>query len=167
MHRFNFRLYVLIFFIALSAIQLQAQSAAKHYSNREMRKSPVWIEMMNDPTANYFETVKAFREFWKDRSLPKEAMESGPDQFEIEVGLVENPEGEEERERELKRGMSDKKREESNFYAAEVRAFKGWLRETKAWVRADGSIISVAERQKLIDQQQSELKRIEQQQKTK
>lgn len=165
MHRFNFRLYVLIFFVTLSSTLLRAQGTSRHYSNHEMRKTAVWIEMMNDPSANYFETIKAFREFWKDRVLPKEAIESGSDQFEIEVGLVENAEEEKERERERERDMSDKKREESNFYAAQVRAFKGWLQDVKPWVRSDGSIVSQAEREAILKQQANELKAIEQQQK--
>lgn len=165
MHRFNFRLYVLIFFATLSITLLRAQSTSRNYSTREMRKTAVWIEMMNDPTANYFETIKAFREFWKDRVLPKEAIESGADQFEIEVGLVEDAEGEKEREREREEGITDKKREESNFYAAQVRAFKGWLQDVKPWVRTDGSIVSQAEREAILKQQAEELKQIEQQQK--
>ena len=165
MHRLNIRFYVLLLFVTLSTTLLRAQSTTHKYSEREMRKSPVWIKMMNDPAANYFETIKAFREFWKDRVLPKEAIESGADQFEIEVGLVENAEGEKEREREREEGMSDKKREESNFYAAEVRAFKGWLQDVKPWVRSDGSIVSQVEREAILKQQANELKSIEQQQK--
>lgn len=166
MHRFNFRFYVLFLFLLLtSTTLLRAQSTSTNFSKREMRRSPVWIEMMNDPNANYFETIKAFREFWKDRVLPKEAIETGVDQFEIEVGLEQSEEAERERERERERGMSNREREESLKYAAEVRAFKGWLQDTKPWVRSDGSIISVEERQALLNQQVQELKKIEQQQK--
>ena len=165
MRSLNSRFYVLFLFVTLSSTLLRAQSTTHKYSDTEMRKNPVWIKMMNDPTANYFETIKAFREFWKERVLPKEAIESGADQFEIEVGLVEKAEAEKEREREREEGMTDKKREESNFYAAEVRAFKGWMQDVKPWVRSDGSIVSQAEREAILKKQANELKTIEQQQK--
>jgi hypothetical protein len=117
-----------------------------------MRRSPLWIEMMNDPNANYFETIRAFREFWKDRILPKEPFDEGFDVFEREVGLITEGESEKEREREEK-NASAKKRAESNFYAADVRAFKGWLQDVKPWVRSDGSIISINEREQIIQKQ--------------
>lgn len=108
--------------------------------------------MMNDPNANYFETIRAFREFWKDRILPKEPFDEGFDVFEREVGLITEGESEKEREREEK-NASAKKRAESNFYAADVRAFKGWLQDVKPWVRSDGSIISINEREQIIQKQ--------------
>ena len=44
--------------------------------------------MLDDPNANIFETVKAFRNYYKDRPLPKEPKEvEGEDDFEKQVGL--------------------------------------------------------------------------------
>ena len=133
-----------------------AQDKTKDYSAKQMRKSPVWIELMNDPHANYYTTLRAFREFWKNRPLPKEPFETkDAEQFEKEVGLINEKEGEEERERE-ERKASPKQLEEANQYAAQVRAFKGWMMEVKPWVLADGSIVPPEERQRLIDQQNAE-----------
>ena len=113
--------------------------------------------MMNDPQANYFEAIRAFREFWKDRVLPKEPFDEGFDVFEREVGLITENETEKDREREEK-NASPKKRAESNFYAADVRAFKGWLQDVKPWVRTDGSIISISEREQIIQKQIQDLR---------
>lgn len=144
------RLISLTIALVLVLPTLLAQPSKKH-SARYYRKHPVWIDMMNDPKANYYETIKAFREYWKDRELPKEEFENGTqDEFEKEVGLVE--EEEHERKRAVKKGVS---------YASEVRAFKGWLQSNKSWVRPDGSIISEDERQQIINQQRTELKEIE------
>lgn len=161
--RIHFLLSFCIIFLFLICNQVFAQSSEpKTYSKRELQKNPVWIELMNDPNANYYETIRAFREFWKDRVLPKEPFENGVDQFEIEVGLVKGNESEErEREEEKERNADPKKREESMLYAAQVRAFKGWLQEVKPWVRNDGSIIGMAERQAIIDRQAKDLKEIE------
>ncbi len=46
-------------------------------------------------------------------------------------------------------------------YASDVRAFKGWVKSIKPWVREDGSIVSPEEQQKIIDAQLQELKKIE------
>jgi len=152
MHRLQFRFYVLFLFLVFSGNSFLRAQSTNSYSKRDMRRSPLWIEMMNDPNANYFETIRAFREFWKDRILPKEPFDEGFDVFEREVGLITEGESEKEREREEK-NASAKKRAESNFYAADVRAFKGWLQDVKPWVRSDGSIISINEREQIIQKQ--------------
>jgi hypothetical protein len=119
--------------------------------------------MMNDTSANYFETVKAFREFFKERYLPEEPWEKqqeGGDSFEIEVGLEDETEDGKKSEREREREKRKQDPNEPN-YADEVRAFKSWFYAVKPWVREDGSIIGPIERQAIVDRQQSELKAIE------
>ncbi|MNU57080.1 hypothetical protein D3C71_461900 [compost metagenome] len=143
-----------------------AQGTVKKYNPREFRKKPIWIEMMNDPNANYYQTIEAFRVFWKDRILPEEPFENHEtDTFEREVGLEQNEESEEERKREHDRKERKRKRkgkpDETMLYAAQVRAFKGWMKAVKPWVREDGSIVSPEEQQKIIDAQSKELKKIE------
>lgn len=157
-----FRQRLLVSMCLLIPFLCMAQNKSNTYSKRQMRKSPVWIVLMNDPTANYYTTLTAFREFWKNRPLPKEPFEEkGAEQFEKEVGLIGENESEEERERE-ERNASPKKREEANQYAADVRAFKGWLMDIKPWVLADGSIVPPAERQRIIDQQNAQQREQEQ-----
>jgi hypothetical protein len=165
------RFFCALMFILTMNAHAQTPSTPPTHSKRELQKSPIWIDLMNDPNANYFETIRAFREFWKDRVLPKEPFETGVDQFEMEVGLIDESErasakamAREERE-EKERAANPKKHDESMLYAAQVRAFKGWMQDVKPWVRTDGSIISPAERQAIIDQQSKELKAIENTQK--
>ena len=150
----KFLLLAATFFMCI-AVQAQAK-----YKTSDYKKKPIWIQMMKDPSANYNETVKAFREFFKERALPKEPGEvEGSDAFEKQVGLEDNDgdkKSEKERERELK-----KRNPNEPSYAFEVRAFKGWFYETKPWVRADGTIISKKERQAIVDKQQQELKATE------
>lgn len=148
-------LFVMLLSLCSAIAVAQSKPAKVNY-----KKHPAWIQMMNDTSANYFETVKAFREFFKDRVLPKEPNEvEGEDGFEKEVGLEEN-EGKQKSKRELRR---EAKRANPNepAYVAEVRAFKGWFYSIKPWVRSDGSIIGPKEQQAIIDQQQRELKAIE------
>ncbi len=146
--------YIVLFIFATVYMQMQAQT----HSKKEYSKKPLWIDMMNDSTANYFETIKAFREFWKGRVLPEEPFENESiDTFEKEVGLKEDNESPRERMREKRKREKYNPKNEIN-YGAQVRAFKGWMHSVKPWVREDGTIISVYEQQKIINQQQQELK---------
>jgi hypothetical protein len=150
-------IFILVLFLSLA---VGAQNTTKKYSTRKLKKEPHWIEMMNNPNANYYETIRAFRLYWKDRVLPREPFEiEGMDSFEREVGLIDENESEKEREREeRRRAKQNKKRID---YSAEVRAFKGWLQDVKPWVREDGSIMTEQQRQAIVDKQQAELKELE------
>lgn len=159
---------ILLTFLLLVCINFTglAQDSAKKYKPRQFRKEPIWIEMMNDPNANYYQTIRAFREYWKSRILPEEPFENHElDTFEREVGLEQDEESEEERKREHARKEKKRKRkgkpDETMLYASQVRAFKGWMKAVKPWVREDGSIVSPEEQQKIIDAQSEERKKIE------
>lgn len=123
-------------------------------------KAPAWIQMMDDPKANFFETIKAFRKYYKERPLPKEPNEvEGEDDFEKQVGL-EEANGKKKSKRELER-EARKAGPNDIVYSAEVRAFRGWFYSVQPWVRTDGSIISKEEQQAIIDRQHEELKAVE------
>jgi alpha-galactosidase/6-phospho-beta-glucosidase family protein len=148
--------------MAVSTISSSAQTAKKKV---DFERNPVWIDMMNDTTANFYETVEAFREYFKDRPLPKEPFETEEgDVFEKEIGLEEEWEegnkSEKEKERERERELRKRNTKEPS-YAAEVRAFKGWYFESKLWLRENGTVIGPMERQSIVDRQQEELRAIE------
>ncbi len=144
---------ILLLFVTIS----QAQNKSKEGRSE---KKPDWILMMDDPNANFFETVKAFRNYYKDRPLPKEPNEvEGEDDFEKQVGL-EEASGKKKSKRELER-EARKSGPNDIIYSAEVRAFRGWFYSIQPWVRTDGSIINKEEQQAIIDRQQEELKAVE------
>ena len=124
--------------------------------------------MMNDPDANFYQTVAAFREFWKGYQLPGEPVElEGKDSFEREIGLEEEETRDHERGREKEREREKKKRRapDGGDYSFEVKQFKGWYQDAKSWLLPDGRVMRQEERQQLIDRQQQELREIEQHQK--
>ena len=56
---------VLIAAFSFSAFtQANAQKNKKDYANH-----PYWIEMMQDPDANFYETVEAFNKYWENREI--------------------------------------------------------------------------------------------------
>ena len=147
-----YRLLLLIHFFGVMHGSGYGQQKSHKHSLRYYSKHPAWIDMMNDEHANYNETIKAFKYYWKNRALPKEAFDNGTEEFEKMMGLSESDEKETE---ENKKGTG------AVSYAAEVLAFKGWIQSNQSWVKADGSIMTTQERQDLINNQQSELKEVE------
>lgn len=144
---------ILLFFNILSHAQNKPR-------NVNSEKAPAWIQMMDDPKANFFETVKAFRKYYKERPLPKEPNEvEGEDDFEKQVGL-EEANGKKKSKREIER-EARKSGPNDIIYSAEVRAFRGWFYSVQPWVRADGSIINKEEQQAIIDKQHEELRAVE------
>lgn len=147
----TFTVFILFFMVCISYLQAQSK-----YTKAQMKRNPVWIQMMQDPNANFYETVEAFRVFWKGKELPKEAWESHEgDNFERELGLEEE---EDKREREKER---EKREDKSVEYMFEVKQFRGWYTDAKPWVQEDGHILTETERQAIIDKQQAELKEVE------
>jgi len=163
MKNFQQKLTYILILSCLFGISGFGQGTRK--KEKEYKKNPIWIDMMNDPNANYFETIKAFRIYWEHRELPKEPFEeAGKDIFEKEIGLITDDESEEEREREIERKhkkWSKKKNNPTINYASQVRAFKGWFHTVQPWVREDGSILSEEERQRILDAQRNELLELE------
>ena len=154
MKTMTFRVTIFCFFclFGLGCLNAQEQGTIKKYSRRYCAKHPVWIQMMQEENANYEATINAFKAYWKNRNLPKEAGESGDDSFEKAMGLNENKNEEKESKKEPENGIN---------YAAEVRAFKGWMQSNAAWVKPEGYLMTQNERQAIINAQQAELKAIE------
>lgn len=159
----TFKACTLTAIFLLCAVWSHAQQPAHQYDPKRYRKDPVWIEMMNDPNANYYETLKAFREFWRGYQLPGEPEEmEGKDAFEREVGLED---GDKDRDKDKKEKKRKRKAPGGGDYSFEVKQFKGWLQDAQPWVQPDGRILTQEERQQMIDRQQQELKEIEKNQK--
>ncbi len=57
--------------LGVLAFVLFIQNSYSQESSRDYKAYPYWIEMMQDPNANFFETQKAFYEYWEDREQTK------------------------------------------------------------------------------------------------
>lgn len=51
----------------------QSKTEAFYRQQKDTTNYPFWIEMMQDPTANFFKTQQAFKAYWKDREITKGA----------------------------------------------------------------------------------------------
>ncbi len=127
-------------------------------SNKQL-ETPLWIKMYQDPKTNYYKTIEVFREFWEYRTLPKEPFQGDEkEEFEEEVGLDD-----EEITEDQKKNFKLKDPFKNYNFANDVKAFKGWLQDAHQWLKEDGTIYTLVERQKIIDQQQKDLKETEKQ----
>jgi hypothetical protein len=134
-HRIGVVQLLILFFMVSSSAKAQTDTLRK----KEYAKIPYWIDMMNDSTVNYFEAVKAFKIFWKDRKEPSEENE-----------MKDHAEGKkEEHHTRLGRIMHAKeiKQEaETEKYAMDYKKFIHWKLMNEPYVQPNGHILSKSER---------------------
>lgn len=96
---------------------------------------PSWIMMMDDPNVNYFEAVKSFNDYWKNREKP------------VEEGEMFESVGNKEKEEAISRKKARLRASEpAHLYAFEYKRFIWWMREMEPFVKPDGTIKGMNER---------------------
>lgn len=119
-------------------------------------KPPQWVTMMNDPNVNYFEAVKNFNDYWKNREKPVEEKEL--------FGSVTDK----EREASIKQKKGRLTTEDpARKYAFEYKRFLWWMRENEPFVQSDGKIKGMNDRINEWKTQQEQRKAQEQKEKGK
>jgi hypothetical protein len=127
---------VLCFALFGGGSNAQAQKPSK---KMDYSKQPYWIEMMNDSSVNYFEAVKAFKVFWKDRKEPSE-------ENEMKEHAQGKKEDHESRLGKVIHAKEIKLDQESEKYSLEYKKFLHWKMITEPYVQPDGHILSKSER---------------------
>lgn len=109
-------------------------------------KEPVWIKMKEDPNVNYYEAVKAFEEYWKDKIEPEEESE-----------LITEGKITEEKARQLKAeraSWTQAQRNEYELLKYEFKRFKQWKRDVQPYIQSDGRILTEQEKMDIYNKQQ-------------
>jgi len=141
-------------FITGLIILLAGPSSAQtklHFTKKEMRTKPVWIEMIKDERTNYFEVIKAFEIYFTTHRFP--VMEE--EEMAKNEKLKERIEKSEAKFKKKKRNKSEdpnlaqKEKHEEAKLAFEVKKFNHWEMQTRPYVKSDGSIMSADERLKI------------------
>lgn len=110
--------------------------------------TPLWVQAMNDPNTNYYEAVRSFNQYWKDKELP------------VEEAELLNQEIDRKERREIRRTirkmkkMSPAERQQFDWLAYQHKRFKNWQREVLPYVQEDGHILTMAERTAIWEEQQ-------------
>jgi hypothetical protein len=133
----NCKLSLVAAFMLLITVHLTAQS----------KTDPTWYTMMQDPKVNYYKAVAAYEAYWKGKKMPR-----SHEQNEIEEEM--------EREDTFK-GMKPAEKQAFQRILVLNKEFVEWMRQEASWVQPDGNILSLEDRQALLDKQRQELKAIE------
>jgi hypothetical protein len=120
-------------------LHLQVRAQDKSTSNK-----PAWVNMMDNPQTNYFETVKSFDKYWEKRILPGEAHEKSEEESE-----------ENDRRPFLKKVFQSEAKAEAESFELilEYKQFLKWQREMLPYVQSDGSILSEEQRWEILKAQ--------------
>ena len=129
-----------LLFLISSLTFSQSSKKSINYS-----KSPYWIEMMNNPNANYFETIKAYQEFWANRKQPKEEDDI--------IGQSKTAEGKKSFLSRWFKSKEEREEEEIRKYALDVKKFNHWKLKVQPYVQEDGTILDANARLKLWEEQ--------------
>lgn len=123
-------------------------------------EEPKWIQMTRNENANYYKVIVEFKAFWKYRQLPKEALGNREfeefEEIEKEIKSFYNNLSEAEKQQYL---LNDPYRHYD--FTNDIRSFKGWMLDALAWRKDNGTIYTLAERQKIIDLQRMEMIKVE------
>ena len=134
---------LLLCFLILPCLQIQAQKAKNEtLVNPIYKTQPLWIDMMYDPNANYYEACKAFYSFWEGKIVPAETEGEAMD-----LGKEENIR-DEKNEKQIPK--------ESQRFVYEYKQFKHWELTMKNMIDIEtGRIMSIDEVQELITKERS------------
>ncbi len=165
MKRKNWGMVPALFFLVISVSSCSVQTQGGYGNSRKVskatlrayRKDPLWISMMNDTSANYYDILLAYDQYWKKRAEP-----NAEEEFERKQNKKEGKEGEEEEE-ENKRSLvgrlfhSEEKEmtemTESSQYMIENKKFKSWKKDVLPYVQPDGSILTQEQRLEIYKNQ--------------
>ncbi len=64
------KIHIFIFWLLLISASVYSQSTGNASAN-DTATHPYWIEMMQNPDANYYQTVRAFNLYWKDKPIER------------------------------------------------------------------------------------------------
>ena len=134
------RFYPLFIGLLFCIVQTQAQPSTSTL--------PDWVAMIDNPSTNYHEAIKAFDAYWLGKIKPHEEMD-----LDEELTLQERG----ERESYFK-GLSVAERSRFDLLQYHYKRFKQWKKEVKPYVQEDGRILSQQERIDIWNQQQTESK---------
>ncbi len=132
--------------------------------------NPSWVNMMSDPNENYYEVIKAYDDYWKNKKKPTDEAEEmemmeeknhSTKMTDKEKKELEKEERAHKRELELesKKKLTDddlKQLEWKREMSYQCKRFEDWKLTVKPFVQNDGRILNEEERMKIFEQRQQE-----------
>lgn len=127
--------------LVLCTTLLEAQAI---YSEKEYKKHPLWIKLMDDTLSNFTETEKAFHLYFTVHELPNE---------EDEIIGMRNASETEKREKEtwLQRLFRKRRDLTDTELAFAVKRYRHWTLMVAPWIQEDGSILYPSQRKTVLE----------------
>jgi alpha-galactosidase/6-phospho-beta-glucosidase family protein len=111
--------------------QLYVAAQSTPFAAKDYARKPLWIEMIKDTAANYFEVEKAFNQYFKHHEKPE----------------GENEEiGEHAARKKHVSKREQKKIQKENHMRMEIKKYEHWRMMMLPYVQPDGSILSPTQR---------------------
>lgn len=129
----TFSMKIKAFYITAMSVLIAAHASAqsRQYTEKDYARSPLWIEMLDDTSANFFEVEKAFETYFKHHELPVSEHDM--------IG--------EHAQREKKVGKKEQRKvEEESYLRRQVKKYHRWHEKMLPWVQPDGRILGPTER---------------------
>ena len=103
----------------------------KTYSDKDFARSPIWISMIKDTTANYFVAERAFKLYFEHHAKPE----------------GENDEiGEHAKSEKYPSKKEMRKLQEQDKMRMEIKKYERWHDRMFPYVKADGTILTPSQR---------------------
>jgi len=124
------------------AIVFQLSAQQKNLEKDYARK-PLWIGMMDDTTANFFEVEKAYNTYWAHHEKP-----------EGENDVI----GEHKEREKIPSKRKQRKISSENDLRMAIKKYERWHEDTLPWVQDNGRILTPTERLAIWKAQQNSSK---------
>lgn len=146
-------LKVSVFLILILPASLFGQTK---FTKRQMKKQPVWIQMIKNEQANYFDALKAFELYFTAHPFPVIEEEEMGKNENLKERIEKSEARFKKRHRKVKQdpGTLQQEKHEEAKLAFEVKRFNRWEMKTRPYVKNDGSIMSAEERMAIWKSQQ-------------
>lgn len=125
------RIKNIYFTISCVLLSMHVSAQSTRYTEKDYAKDPLWIEMLDDTTANYFEVEKAFETYFKYNDLPKS-----------EHDMI----GEYKKKEKTPSKKEQIKTEQDSYLRRQVRKYQRWHEKMLPYVQEDGRILTPTER---------------------
>lgn len=149
----------IVFVLIAALLFINKISAQDTISNNLINYSinPIWIKMMDNPSVNYYEAIKAYDLYWKGKEKP-EWEDPMQEYYEGKITLKQAKKEQRKRAREIKE-MSQQQRLEYDQMCYQCKRFEQWKRDNLPYVQEDGRILTEEEKLKIDAQQRVEMLR--------
>ena len=134
-----------------------AQKEKEKPADPDYKNNPVWISMIDNPSTNYYEAIKAYDTYWQyhEKPMGEEEEEGFVNESRKEKEEAEEREKERER-RKLNKGEPDKltpediqRMEFRDRMTYQCKRFENWKKEVLPFVQEDGRILTLEQRRSL------------------